>query len=340
MNEAMNTNTGTTSTHKSDSPVLFCYGFDGKGNGTALTGQAVADTLKANQLAWVNIDRTHPQAAHWLHENIGYLDDIIIDALLTAETRPRLTEFEDGAMVILRGVNLNENAEPEDMISIRMWVDPHRIITVQNRNLRAIQDVRERLQDGTGPKNCADFLTLLSSRLFIRMEPAVNELDDEIDAMEERILADHTDISCRHALIDIRQRALIFRRFIAPQKDLTANLRSSELPWLDTVHRRQLQENLDRLSRYIEELDSARDRAQIIKDELASIMADKMNKNMYVLSIVAAIFLPLGFLTGLMGINVGGMPGVDNAMGFWIVAGLCIAFGVGCLALFKWLKWV
>ncbi len=60
---------------------------------------------------------------------------------------------------------------------------------------------------------------------------------------------------------------------------------------------------------------------------------------MYVLSVIAAIFLPLGFLTGLLGINVGGIPGADNPEAFWL-------FGAGlfCLVLievfiFKKLKW-
>jgi len=70
--------------------------------------------------------------------------------------------------------------------------------------------------------------------------------------------------------------------------------------------------------RYVEELDAIRERAQIIKDELANIIVDRLNKNTYVLSVIAAIFLPLGFLTGLLGINVGGIPGVGNPTAFTV----------------------
>lgn len=85
---------------------------------------------------------------------------------------------------------------------------------------------------------------------------------------------------------------------------------------------------------------AVRERAQIVKDELGNIMADKMNKNMYVLSIVAAIFLPLGFLPGLLGINVGGMPGVDSDLAFWIVSAICAVFIVPVGGFFKFLKWI
>ena len=103
---------------------------------------------------------------------------------------------------------------------------------------------------------------------------------------------------------------------------------------------RYFQENQERLTRYLEELDSVRERAQIIKEEYTNMLSDRMNRNTYALSLIAGIFLPLGFLTGLLGINVGGLPGVDNPMAFWIVVGLCILSGLGFVGLFKLMKWL
>ena len=112
------------------------------------------------------------------------------------------------------------------------------------------------------------------------------------------------------------------------------------MDWLEQTHKRRLQESLDRLIRYIEDLDTIRERAQVVKDELASALADKMNKNLYMLSIVAAIFLPLGFLTGLLGINVGGIPGAENGDAFLIFVGMLIAVVALQMVIFKKLKWL
>ena len=60
----------------------------------------------------------------------------------------------------------------------------------------------------------------------------------------------------------------------------------------------------------------------------------------YMLTVVAGIFLPLGFLTGLLGINVGGMPGVDDPRAFWEVVFLCAAVLAGLLILFRRLRWL
>lgn len=319
--------------------ILCAYELDGTGRGIPLSGKDISHKLEATELAWVHLDARHEATRPWLEEHVSYLDPFILDALLAEETRPRIMEHKDGMLVILRGVNLNENAEPEDMISIRLWIDSHRIISTRQRKLRAVSDLRDRLDTGYGPKDAGDFLATLSARLFERMEPVILELDERTDTVEAEII-DTPDTKFRHEITDIRKMAIILRRYIAPQKDVLYHLKSTEQNWISTSNKRQIHESLDRVTRYIEDLDAIRERAQIVKDELANILADKMNKNMYVLSVVAAIFLPLGFLTGLLGINVGGMPGAENDVAFWIVCLLCLLSAGGLIGLFKLLKWI
>ena len=322
----------------SDSHILHGYKFDGSGGGEKLQGQALGKCLKDSELAWVHLDATSSQTRKWLQENVSYLDHIILDALLADETRPRVFPHEDGLLVILRGVNLNEGMDPEDMISIRLWVDPHRIISLQRRRLRAVEDICASLEKGGGPRDAGDFLSFLSARLLERMEPVISQLDEACDDMEEAVL-DRPDLSLRHDIVDIRRQALVLRRYIVPQREVISSLRSDMVSWLGQKHKRTLQESYDRVTRYVEELDMVRERAQIVKDELANIMSDRMNKNTYVLSIVAAIFLPLGFLTGLLGINVGGLPGAENDIAFWVVCALCLVFASALVGLFRIMKW-
>ncbi|MBI1300328.1 MAG: zinc transporter ZntB [Alphaproteobacteria bacterium] len=323
----------------SDHSACVLNAFLLEGEGSELSHSEIASKLEGEELAWVHLDANHDCARDWLIKNADYIDDLIIDALLAEETRPRLVEYGEGFLVNLRGVNLNPGMDPEDMVSIRLWIDEHRIISLQRRQLRAVLDVAEVIKTGKLSHDAGAFLTLLVTKLLSRMETTIQDLDQRTDDIEEEILGD-ADINCRRSIIDIRKRAIILRRYIAPQRDVIAHLRNSEMSWLDVKDKRALQESLDHVIRYIEDLDAIRERAQIIKDELANILADKMNKNMYVLSIVAAIFLPLGFLTGLLGINVGGMPGTDYAMAFWIVCFLCVCFGVGMVAIFRMLKWL
>ncbi|MEM7650574.1 MAG: zinc transporter ZntB [Pseudomonadota bacterium] len=321
-----------------ESFITHACAIDGTGRGQNITGEAISKTIKADALAWVHLNANQPETRDWLQKEIPYLDSIIIDALLAEETRPRIVECESGVLLILRGVNLNDDAQPEDMVSTRLWVDAHRIISLHKRNLKAVADIHDRLRDGKGPKNSGEFIAMLSARLFERMESVFSELDEYLDDVEEQVM-ETPDAKDRQAITSIRKRAILFRRYIAPQRDVIAYLRSSEQDWLEQNHKRRLQESLDRVTRYIEDLDAIRERAQIIKDELANALADKLNKNMYVLSVVAAIFLPLGFLTGLLGINIGGMPGADNPEAFWAFCAMLVAVVLLQIVLFKKMKW-
>lgn len=321
-----------------DPCVLYAHRFDRKGGAIELTHEEIKSGLADDDLVWIHLDAGNEKTADWLAEYMPELDNLTLTALLEVDTRPRASIEGDTALVILRGANLNENAEAEDMISIRMWVTKRTIISTRIRKLKAVQDIRDRLEASTGPKTSGDFITMLSTRLFERMDPVITELDEETDKLEEAIL-DHPDISKRKAIIDMRRKTIELRRYIAPQKDVLSTLRLSELTFISDHNRRQMQENHDRILRYTEELDGIRERAQIIKDELGTALSDAMNKNMYILSVIAAIFLPLGFLTGLLGINVGGIPGAEDPQAFWIFIAMLTALVACQIILFKKLKW-
>ena len=318
--------------------ILHAWHIEPNGRSEVVKHDKISALVKSNDLAWIHLDVLANESRSWIENEISYLDKIIIDALLARDTRPRYMEIGDGALLILRGVNKNENADPEDMISLRIWVDAHRIITLQRRPLRSIKDIAEKLSEGTGPKDPGEFLAMLCSRLFEYIDEALVQLSEEADDIEDAIL-DNADISYREKIVDIRRTAIVFRKFMAPQRDVINQLIFSEQSWITEQSKRRLRENYNQLTRYIEELDSIRERAQIVQDELTALLSDRLNKNLYVLSIVSAIFLPLGFLTGLMGINIGGMPGVENPNAFWIFTGALVALLIAQIAIFRWKRW-
>ena len=137
----------------------------------------------------------------------------------------------------------------------------------------------------------------------------------------------------------MRRLAIRLRRYLAPQKDAFQHLLADPPPWLHRRDRIRIKEHLNRLNRHLEELDSIRDRAIIAQEEFLSLISEQLNTRMYTLSLVATLFMPLGFLTGLLGVNVGGIPGADSRYGFLGVA-LVIAIIIGGQLLYlKKKKW-
>jgi zinc transporter len=321
--------------------VAFAYLLDGKGGGQLVGGKGAGDIAPgaaAEGVLWLNLDHLAPATRQWLEEESG-VDPVVCEALLANETRPRSVATRDGLLVILRGVNLNPGSDPEDMVSVRMWIEERRIITLRHRPTRAMQEIHEALEAGDGPATAGDFLVEIADRLLTLMGPVLAELDDQVDGLEDQILTAES-FALRAKIGGLRRDAIALRRYLAPQRDTMARLQGEKVSWLSDLHRVYLRELGDRVTRYVEDLDSARDRAAVAQEELNSRLAEQMNKTVYVLSIVAAIFLPLGLLTGLLGINVGGIPGTDNPWAFTIVCALLLATALVQAWIFRRIKWI
>ena len=100
-----------------------------------------------------------------------------------------------------------------------------------------------------------------------------------------------------------------------------------------------IREQADRMARYVEDLDLVRERALVIQEELMNRLAQEQNQRMYVLSIVAAIFLPITFITGIFGMNVAGLPGVETTWAFWGVMIAMLGITGGVMILLRRKRW-
>lgn len=320
----------------SNSPIIFAKDLDGKGGAEALSN---IETIKtSNQAIWAHFDANHPDAERLVHSTFPDIDEYSLQAIFNEDARPRTLHLDNGVLIILRGVNHNEGEEPEDMVAVRLWITTTRIISLRYRQSKAIMNVATSLDQKRGPKTIGDTVALICTTLLGYIETSIDKLDEKIDQLESQVL-DNPDRQLRRDISDVRKSAILFKRYITPQREAINQLRYADISWLTPKNSRRIQEAQDILLRGIEELDAIRERSQVVKDELVNALSDKLNRNLYVLSVITAIFLPLGFLTGLFGINIGGMPGVENSEAFYI-----FAFSLFCLVfiqiiLFRLFKW-
>jgi zinc transporter len=167
----------------------------------------------------------------------------------------------------------------------------------------------------------------------------VENIEDLLEGLGERVSAGDIK-SARSDLGSVRRRAAALRRHLAPQRDAIERITRTSVELLGEREVFDLREEGDQLTRQIEDLDLARENALVAQEELMNRIAEEQNARMYVLSIVAAIFLPLSFVTGLLGMNVAGLPGTDTPYGFAVSAVVMVALGMGLLAIFRWKKWI
>ena len=312
--------------------------FDGQGRGQLQAwkpGEPLPDTAG---LPWIHLNYADPAARDWLL-GAGLLSAPVAESLFDEETRPRVLHHGNGLLLTLRGVNLNPGAEPEDMVSIRLWIEDERIISTRKRQLRSVKEIQASLDTGAGPRSSGEFLVMLLDRMTANIGGVIEELDDRMADLEEQVL-DRPQAQARQTLADIRREAVALRRYLAPQREALSRLATEQVPWMSTDDHFRIRETSDELIRHIEDLDAVRERAALAHEELVNHLSEQLNRRMFLLSVVTVVFLPLGFLTGLFGINVGGIPGAQSPWGF---AAFCLgvgAVGAGIVLLFKRSRWL
>ncbi|MEI8630974.1 zinc transporter ZntB [Vibrio sp. PP-XX7] len=285
----------------------------------------------------LHFDYDDAESQQWITEQSG-LNEITIDGLISEDSRPHVLTRNNNLLAIFRGVNLNPDSQPEDMISLRVWTDGRRLISTQRRRLISTEDVLASLNEATGPKTIPALLIDWVERIVTRMSDTVDKLEDDLYDIESMLdTSDPREI--RPAILRLRRQSIGIRRYLAPQREAINHLIDKQLNWMDDLDRLRLKSISDRQIRHIESIDMLTERASMVQDELINRMSEEINQRSYVLTIVAAIFLPLGFFTGLMGINVGGMPGVNDPGAFWIVVLICVVIFVLLGSIFYWKKW-
>lgn len=311
--------------------------FDGSGHARHLDADAFAHWAQLEQdgsFAWQHL-RLEAQTTQPLLR-ASALDEFVIDALVADETRPRCTVHGNGVILNLRGVNLQAGQPPEDMISVRLWLTETKIIGVWRRPMDAVADLLGAIQRGQAPRSPGDFVARLALRLADRAEPAITDLNERVDDLEELLLEPDAEIS-RAELAAIRRSSIVLRRYLVPQRDALTTLEIEDVPWLQAHDRSRLREASERIYRIGEDLAAVRERVQIIHDQLMDERAERMNSRMLVLSVVSAVFLPLSLVAGVLGINVGGIPGAESPIAFWVVCALLVALGGLLVAAARWL---
>lgn len=321
----------------------FIFGFEFKPDGVIerIDWSTVKPTAACptSGWRWLHFNRLADETRDWL-ETSSDLDETVISALLQSETRPRCAAYEDGVLLNLRGINHNPGAEPEDMISVRMWATGNLVISMRSYPVKAVHEVREEVASGElDDLSPGGLVVAIADKLIDKIEPVVEQLKEEADEFEEQLLTSNKNLPAI-PLAEFRSTILILRRYILPQRDALVQLQREGRRVLMSDQGMHLREAADRITRISEELDSIRDRAAVLQDQLAGQRQEQLNRRLLTLSIISAFFLPLTFFTGLLGMNLDGIPFHDQDWSFGAVVGATVVISGGLLGLLKWKSWI
>ncbi len=267
----------------------------------------------------------------------GYVPSLAAHALIAHETRPRCDEVDDAVLINLRGTAKEASHGSDGLVSIRVWVEERRVTSVSRYPLAAFAKVEAIMRAGRITDG-GDFVSLLGQAISKELDPQVADLGDQLDDCEAML--DGNIYELRRKIAYIRSQAIVLRRFVAPDRDALSEMSQLEFAWIDKDDRMHLREAADRFARMAEELEAVRERAALLHEQLTDLRAEIIDKRSLGIAVVAFIFLPLTFVTGLLGMNVEGIPFATNPWAFWGVVAFCVTIGMLVVGWFVWRNWL
>ncbi|MCV2884107.1 zinc transporter ZntB [Aestuariibacter sp. AA17] len=310
------------------------YGLDGKG-GAQFSEDYSPNAINTPAIRWLHLQSDSDDTRDILASH--NIDDAVIDAVCIEDTRPKAHAFKGGILVYLRAINKNEDAEPEDMVSLRIWLTADTIITTRRtgRGLISIKQIKHALLANEGPASTGEFLSQLVANITDIISSTTDDAEAQIDTLELNL---DSDAHARSHLSSVRKRCAALRRYLLPQREALESLSRIQSVFTPEDHG-LIKDQYDRLIRYLEDLELVKERAQLLQDEIRNQISDTQGQRLYVLSLVTLVFLPLSFLTGVFGMNVAGLPGTETPNAFIYLSSVMGVIALLITAVMVWKKW-
>lgn len=311
----------------------FAYQFLAESNTSIPIGKYEnINTLVSSELPyWIHFEKPSKSLQQRLGK-IFNIDKPALNAFFNDTTSPRCLKHKDSVMLLLQGVNPNEDIDEKKMI--RFLLTKNGLISIGTEQLQAVNDVLDDIKSHAFGNQFFCFSALLDY-LIGYMSDKIYNLDEELDHMESSTeLPSDANIN----IMNVRQDTVSLRRFVLPQREAIAQA-VNKINLLQSDNLLNFTEFNETMMRQVETLKMIRERALIIQDNYSNQIGEISNRRMYVLTIIMLIFTPAFFVMGLFSMYVP-IPGMNSPLTWWFVTLFIAASSTGLLALFKYKDWL
>lgn len=266
---------------------------------------------------WLHLNLSDSRARRWL-EHREDISEEAREILLDPDARIRSVVTGHAVVTVLGDLHHDFKGEPEGLGVIRIYVDAHKIITLRAHPLKSSDDLRRQLlagqiEPGT-PLGLFEHYLCCLAETFTKV---VADLAEETDDTEEEVLAGHFKDK-GSSLGKMRRLLARLRRQMAANRTALVAV-AGRLPDHSAEHRQNLRHAIEPFEALGQDLELVQERARLLQEEIAGRLSEATNRNLFVLSIVTTTLLPITLITGIFGMNVGGLPWTGSPLGFWWV---------------------
>jgi magnesium transporter len=293
-------------------------------------------------VTWINIDGIHDvDIIERIGKNYG-IHPLLLEDIVNTEQRPKIEDSEDYLFLILKMLSLDEEDREIKIEQVSLVIGPNYVLSFQEREGDVFDSVRDRIRRARGRirKMGADYLAyaLLDAIVdgyFLILE----RIGDKIEGLEEDLIS-HPDTKILQAIHYLKREMIFLRRSVWPLREVISGMSRKESTLIKESTEIFLRDVYDHTIQVIDTIETYRDMVSGMLDTYLSSISNRMNEVMKVLTIFAAIFIPLTFVAGIYGMNFAFMPELGLKWGYFAALAVMASMAISMLIYFRRKKWL
>jgi zinc transporter len=324
--------------YRSDhSGLIWGYLFSGHSPGRPIaTGEAVDWVSRSaghqeDGFVWLHFDLANAATERCLRERLR-LSDAFFEALHEDTLSTRIEHVGESLIAVVNDVLYDFAFEPSHLSTLWLNVDRRMVISVRRKPLRSVDRLRAAVVRGDRFRSTTEVMVHLLRDQADVLVQIMRRTTTKIDRIEDDLLAGRLEHK-RENLGALRRVLVRLQRLLAPEPAALFRLLNRPPSWLEHDDVRELRQATEEFATALTDLSGLLERIRLLQEEIAAEINERNSRSLFLLTIFTVLALPINIIAGLFGMNVGGIPLAQSDAGFWIIAGIVIAFTAGALFL-------
>ena len=293
-------------------------------------------------LVWVDLLNPSPDENQHVLRDVFHFHELAVEDAVSELEYPKVESYGDYLYLILHRIDFLAPEHCFKTHDVDFFLGAHYLVTIHSGDSRSIEhiaDVCERNSMALG-EGVAALMHRIVDAMVDNYRPETEELNERLDALEERVF-DGGAANLAKAILDFKRDVASLRRVVQPQRDVVGRLARREFPFIDEQVSYRFRDVYDHLVRIADESMFFQDRISSLLDANLAIVSNQLNTIMKILTIIATVFMPLTFITGLYGMNVD-LPhfGFGGVKMFWVLMGVMAGIVAFMLVYFRRRGWI
>ncbi len=292
-------------------------------------------------VTWINIEGIDPRAIQTIDEHFG-VHALVSEDIVNVGQRPKMEDYGDYIYIVLKMIYFNEKVNEIIDEQISLIVGANFVISIQEKEGDIFDPIRQRIRSSKGRIRTmgADYLAYaLLDAIIDNYYVVLEKRGEDLENLEDEIMANPSN-EIGQKIHQLKRDMIYLKRQIWPLREVVSGLQRNESKLISKQTGVYLRDLYDHTIQVMDTVESFREMLSGLHDSYLSGISNKMNEVMKVLTIFAAIFIPLTFLAGVYGMNFEFMPELKWKYGYFMLLGLMAVCGLGMVVYFKRKKWM